>query len=51
MRIERFFSRKLGFDFCVGPSDSFKTWIAIWYTRRIDCGIAIGDREIRWKLS
>ncbi|WP_287120756.1 hypothetical protein [Mesorhizobium sp.] len=51
MRIEKFYDRKLGWDFSVGPTHGFKSWFAIWWTRRCDCGAAIGNKEIRFSLN
>nr|WP_156941957.1 hypothetical protein [Mesorhizobium sp. LNHC220B00] len=51
LRIEKFYDRKLGWDFSIGPSHGFKTWFAIWWTKRCDCGVALGNREVRFSLS
>lgn len=51
VNIDRFYDRELGWHFHIGPRGSFRTWLAIWWTKGCDCGAAIGNREIRFPLS
>lgn len=50
MRWEWFCDRELGWDMSIGPRHGFRTWVAIWWTKGVDAGIAIGNREIRFNL-
>lgn len=50
MKIDRFYDPQLGWHLHIYAGRSLFSKCGAWWTKRCDCGVNIGKRELRWPL-
>jgi hypothetical protein len=50
MKIDRFYDSQLGWHFHVYSGSKLCSSFGMWWTKRCDCGVNVGKREIRFTL-